>query len=282
MDQVFQVNNGWLVALVAAILFDVTYPLVLAFIVWKRWGVRWRYFFFGAVIFFLFQLITRVPAVLVIQQLIQPQLAASRTLLLIWLIVLVLTAGIFEEVGRYIGYRWFMGRKDKTWVKSVMFGLGHGGLESILLVGGTGLLTLISLLALPNLNPASLPPEQRAAIAQQLAQMNALPVWTPLIGAYERLWTVPIQVAFSVMVLQVFRRGSLVWLWLAILAHALVDFVAVGITTLLPVQGMTQVLLPELAVTIFGIIAIWVIFKLREPPTPAVETPMLNPVNAGQ
>jgi acetoacetyl-CoA synthetase len=43
------------------------------------------------------------------------------------------------------------------------------------------------------------------------------------LAAFERLWTLPIQVAFSILVLQVFTRRSLVWLWLAIGGHALVD-----------------------------------------------------------
>src|SRR5689334_5926286 len=39
------------------------------------------------------------------------------------------TAGLFEEVGRYVGYRFFMRREPKTWSKAVMFGLGHEGLD---------------------------------------------------------------------------------------------------------------------------------------------------------
>jgi uncharacterized membrane protein YhfC len=272
MEQVFQLRSGWLAASIVAILFEILFPLALAIFVHRRFGVSWRYFLFGALIFFLFQIISRAPAVLVIQNLIQPQLQASRPLLFAWLVILSLTAGLFEEGGRYIGYRWLMGREDKTWSKALMYGLGHGGLESILLVGGLSLLTLINLIALSSMNLQTLPEQQRAIITQQLTQLSALPEWTPLVGAYERLFTLPVQVALSVLVLQVFRRGNFWWLWLAILAHAAVDLGAVGLSTMIVLQGMAKILLPEGVVTIFGIIGLWIIWKLRaDVPPPATE-----------
>lgn len=278
MEPIFQLKTGWLVASIAAILFDILFPLALAFIFRRRSGIGWRYFLYGALIFFLFQMITRVPAVQVIQGLLGPQLQASRPLMFAWLFVLCITAGLFEEGGRYIGYRWLMGREDKTWSKAVMYGLGHGGLESILLVGGLSLLSLVGLVALSVTPAQSLPEEQRAAIAQQLAQLNGLPDWTPLVGAYERLFTLPVQVGMSVLVLQVFRRGSLSWLWLAILAHAAVDLVAVGLPAVFSLQGMANLLVPEAAITVFGLLGLWIIWKFREPaPAPVAEPSSIQP-----
>jgi uncharacterized membrane protein YhfC len=268
VEPVFQLSTGWLAASILAILFEILFPLAVAFFVRRRYGLAWRYFLYGALIFFLFQLITRVPAVQVIQGLIGPQLQASRTFLFAWLVVLSLTAGLFEEVGRYVGYRWLMGREDKTWSKAVMYGLGHGGLESILLVGGLSLLTLVNLVALSTMPLQSIPEQQRAAITQQLAQLSALPEWTPLVGAYERFWTLAVQVALSVLVLQVFRRGSLAWLWLAILGHAAVDLGAVGISTMLVLSGTLKILVPEAVVTISGLIGLWIIWKFRSEEAP--------------
>jgi uncharacterized membrane protein YhfC len=282
MNPTFQLRPEMALAYAAAVLFDVAYPLVLAFIARRRLSVGWRYFLYGALIFFLFQLITRVPAVQIIQGLIAPQLQASRVLLFVWIGVLALTAGLFEEVGRYVGYRWLMGREDKTWRKAVMYGLGHGGLESIVLVGGLVLLTLINLIALSNMDLNLLPPAQRTLVQQQLAALSQQPAWLPLVGAYERLWTVPIQVALSVTVLQVFRRGSLVWLWLAIFAHALVDFVTVTIVQFPGLQGMMRIWVPEAIVTLAGLIAVWIIFALREPTSPRVQAVPPNPANGGQ
>jgi uncharacterized membrane protein YhfC len=101
---------------------------------------------------------------------------------------------------------------------------------------------------------------------QGLAAIAAQPGWAPLLGAWERLWTLPLHVALSLMVLQVFRRGSLRWLWLAILAHALVDLVAAGITPILQLSGMPALLVPEAIVTVVGLLSLWAIWALRDRP----------------
>lgn len=269
----FQLSPVRIGLTVFAIIFEVLFPLVLALIARRRLGVGWRYFGFGALIFFLFQLISRVPATIAIQAVIGPQLQASRTAQLIWLVLLSFTAGLFEEVGRYIGYRWLMKNEQKTWPKAVMYGLGHGGLESMLLVGGLTLIGLINLLVLPSIPLNTLPEAQRAQVTQQLAAVAAQPDWIALLGAWERMWTLPVHVALSVLVLQVFRRNNLRWLWLAIGAHALVNLVAVGTPVVLGLEGLNALLVPELIVTIFGAIGLWVIWRLREGPEVAEMEP---------
>jgi uncharacterized membrane protein YhfC len=268
MNQPIQISNGWVAAMIAALLFDILYPLALGLFARRRLSVSWRYFGYGALIFVLFQLISRVPITLAIQALIASQLQASRVALLAWIAISALTAGIFEELGRYVGYRWLMKREQKTWAKGVMYGLGHGGIESMLLIAGLVAVTLIQVLALARTDLSTLPltPEQRALAAQQLAAIAAQPGWAPLLGAWERLWTLPLHVALSLIVLQVFRRGSLRWLWLAILVHALVDLVAAGITPILQLSGMAALLVPEAIVTVVGLLSLWAIWALRDRP----------------
>jgi len=259
------VNSGFLVGMVAAVIFVVVYPLVLAVVAHRRLHVGWRYLAYGAIVFFVFQLATRVPAVQLIQSAIGEQLKASPALMWTWLVILALTAGLFEEVGRYIGYRVFMGREDKTWPKAIMYGLGHGGLESIVLVGALTLVGLINLWSISSGGLSQLPEDQRALATQQLQAINSQPGWAALLSAWERLWTVPIQVAFSVIVLQVFRRGKLIWLLWAVLGHAFVDLVAVGLQQLLG-PGFGSSLVIEGVVGLFGLVAVWIIWRLRDAP----------------
>ena len=265
MPSTFHLDAGWLASSVIAIAFAILYPLVLAFIAHRRLNISWKYFGYGALIFFLFQIISRVPIVTALGGVLAPQLRASRVFLYIWLAVLALTAGLFEEVGRYVGYRWLMRREEKTWSKAVMYGIGHGGLESMVLIAGLGLLTLLNLIVLSSINLNSLPASQHDQVVQQLKALSAQPGWFPLIALWERLWTLPVQVALSVIVLQVFRRNNIGWLWLAILAHAVVDFVPVA---LLQVLGASTgvYLLVELIVAIFGATGVLVIWKLRDRP----------------
>jgi hypothetical protein len=93
----------------------------------------------------------------------------------------------------------------------------------------------------------------------------------PLLGAWERLWTIPLHVALSVLVLQVFLRGSLRWLGLAILAHTLVDLLAAGATPILQLRGMPALLVPEAIVTVIGLLSLWVVWALRDRPTADTE-----------
>ncbi|MFO7171145.1 MAG: YhfC family glutamic-type intramembrane protease [Chloroflexota bacterium] len=268
MTQQFTVSNLWIASAVAAILFDILYPIGLALLVRRRLGVGWRYFGYGALIFALFQILTRVPAVQLIQAQIAPQLQESRPLLFAWLAALSLSAGVFEEVGRYVGYRWLMRREEKTWSKAVMYGVGHGGIEAMVLVAGLALLGLVNLVALSSLDLSTLPisDEQRAQVEAQLAAVQSLPGWTPLLGAWERLWTVPFHVMLSVLVLQVFRRAQIWWLLLAIGVHALLNLAAVGLPEALGLEGLAELLLPEAIIAVAGLVSVWVVWRLRDEP----------------
>lgn len=262
----FHLNLAWAIAEAVAVGFAIAYPIVLAIVASTRLRVSWRYFLWGALVFFVFQVILRLPWVTVIGALYGKQIAASPALLWGWLTILVVTAALFEEVGRYIGYRVLMRKEEKTWSKAVMYGLGHGGIESILLVGVGGALTLLNLVILSAMNLNTLPAAQRDTVAHQLAALAAQPGWFPLLGAWERLWTVPVHVALSVLVLQVFRRGHIGWLWLAIPGHIVVDGVTVALAQgLVPRVGLVNGdLMIEGLIAVFGVVAIWIIWRLRE------------------
>jgi uncharacterized membrane protein YhfC len=264
------IGAGWIASEAITIAFAILFPVVLAIVLERRLHVPhgWRYIGLGALIFVLFQVISRVPAIEVAQAILAPQLKASAPLLWTWLVILALTAGLFEEVGRYVGYRWFMRHEEKTWSKAILYGAGHGGIESILLVGFLGALTLTNVLLLPTIDLSQLSPDQRKSIVDQFGAVAAQPGWLPLLGAYERICGITFHIAMSVVVLQVFRRGQIRWLWIAVAAHALYDFVAVAIGQALPALGVHDVVVTDLtaeaAVTVGAAIALWAIFALRD------------------
>ena len=263
MTHLTQPGIAWFVAAVITALFAIFYPIVLAIALSKRLRVDAHYAGYGALIFFLFQVISRIPLVQILGWVLAPQLKSSQLVLMLWLVALALTAGLFEEIGRYIGYRWLMRREQKTWEKAVLYGVGHGGLESILLVGlsllGTIAIALVFLFVPLTILPAS----QRAPLTQQYAALAALPGWYPLLGLWERLWTLPVHIGLSVVVLQVFQRGRLRWLWWAVLAHAVVDFSVVAVQLPLRDHPLAVALVPEALVAVFGALALWVIWALR-------------------
>jgi uncharacterized membrane protein YhfC len=264
---------------VVAMIFVIAYPLLVAGIVHKKLRVGWKYFWFGVLVFLVSQLLTRLPLVTVLQRtvfasLLRTSLAFDWT----WLVILALTAGLFEEIGRYLGYRIFMGRETKTWSKAVMFGIGHESLEAIVLVGGQIALSLLSIVLLSAINLNSLPTGQRQSFIQQLATMNAQPVWLPLQAAWGRLWSVPLQVALSVLVLQVFRRQQGRWLFLAILFHALTDFLTGAIPQVFGANATSDLLVAGM-LCVFGLLGLWIIWRLRESDDPAPAEKEIAPLS---
>jgi hypothetical protein len=63
-------------------------------------------------------------------------------------------------------------------------------------------------------------------------------------------------ISLALLVLQVFQRGSMRWLWIAILAHTLVDLLADSVTLILQLSGMTALLVPEAIVTVLGALSL--------------------------
>lgn len=254
-----------------AIAFEIIFPLVVGYVIHRRFGVRWRIFLYGALVFLLSQLLTRIPLVQLIQSFIAPALQSSQTLLYAWFAALAISAGLFEEIGRYLGYR-FLLKNDRTWQASLMYGAGHGGLESMLLIGGLAILGLVNVIALSttDFSQLNLPPEQLAQIEQARRQIQALDWWTPLLGAYERFITIFFHIALSVLVLQTFLRRSLLWLVIAIAYHALIDFGAVVLAQLV---GTAWV---EVALTVTFPVSLAIIYLFRpisRPDNPSLAAP---------
>jgi len=269
MPSTLHIPPALVITTALAVVFVIGYPLALGVIVHKKLAVGWNYFWFGALVFLVSQLLTRTPIVTVLQATVLTRLLLTSTAFTwIWLLLLAISAGLFEEVGRYAGYRLLLRREPKTWAKAVMFGLGHGGLESIVVVGGQIVLTAINTIMLSTIDVSTLPAAQRQGVLQLFAAINAEPFWLPLLAAWERLWTIPLQVALAVMVVQVFRRQQMRWLWLAILFHALVDFVAGALPQAFG-HSLAITLLVEGIVCVFGLISAWIIWRLREPGDPA-------------
>jgi uncharacterized membrane protein YhfC len=85
-------------------------------------------------------------------------------------------------------------------------------------------------------------------------------------------------VALSVLVLQVFRRRQIRWLYLAILFHTLIDFVSAALPQAFG-HSTSISLLVEGIICVFGLLGVWIIWHLREPgePSSTTEEPLSQP-----
>lgn len=245
----------------------VAIPILLGIFLSRRFKLGWRLWWIGAATFVLSQ-IGHIPFNILVGQLFNSGVLltpSEQYALLFQSVFLGLSAGFWEEGTRYVVYRWWA-KDARTWSRGLMLGAGHGGIEAIIL-GILVLVTYIAMIAIRNIDLSGLvPPEQL-----QLAQNGVAAYWSAnwydsLLGAVERSFSVTIQLALSIIVLQVFTRRHLYWLWIAIAWHALVDAVSVYLIS------TSSVYITELSIAMFALISLGFIFLLRQPePAPGIE-----------
>jgi uncharacterized membrane protein YhfC len=222
---------------------EILIPFGLGFMLRRRLGVSWRWFLVGAVMFL--ASLVRFPLNQYVSSAVLTQGYGNTMTMLILAAFPSLTAGIFEEGARYIAYRYVIeahGLKE-----GLMYGAGHGGIESVFIVG-VNVLTMGVLLLV---NSSSLPQPILVSILMS-------PAYLPLVGLYERLGSMTLQIGLSVMVLEYFRRKDVRYLAGAVALHFLVDFVALATLR----YGWVY---PELALTVAALMmGYWMLRKVRD------------------
>lgn len=243
-------------------------PIVLWFYFTRKFSLPWRLVLAGAVTFIAAQVL-HIPLVAALGSLLQ------NSSLVVNAIILGLLAGVFEETARYILFKFIL-KNTKSWKEGILIGLGHGGVEALLL-GILAALGFIAMIGYRNIDLStvpSIPADQLELARQQVDAYWSAPWYVALLGFVERIFAIGLHLSFSVMVLYsvVFRRP--LWFWLALLWHALVDAVAVYVVQevgILEVEGIVAVL---------ALISLWIVFRLRqsfsddEPRLPETETVM--------
>lgn len=239
------------VSIIAVTMFNVAAVTLgtLAVMLWlRRRGGRWRDFFLGAGIFFLFamvleqmlhQLVLRSPA--------GPTLQGS-----VWLTGLYggLAAGVFEEVGRFCAFKLVL-RGQRERITALSYGIGHGGGEAFLLLGMTYINNLILMFTLSN--GGVLPP----ALDSAVRGLAAVPVTAYLWALFERIPAVAFHMSASVLVFAAAKQPGKLWLLpAAILLHALLDFTAIVCNAYLPLPVL------ELLITVFALAVVWLGYRV--------------------
>lgn len=203
-------------------------PIALGIYLTRRFNLGWRLWGIGAATFVLSQA-GHIPFNSGLNILLKDSILTTLPkgqLLIVSAIIAGLSAGLWEEGARYITYRWWA-KDARSWRKGIMLGAGHGGIEAVIF----GLLVLVTYFVMVSARTGGFPSITQAdqlALAQQ--QFNAYwsaPWYATLLGAVERAFTIPVQITLSVLVLQVFTRGQIRWLWFAIGWHTVVDAISV-------------------------------------------------------
>lgn len=208
----------------------VSFILPLAFLVGyalrhKKQGI-WSAWLLGTLGFFVPQILIRLPILTGLSQL-SGFAAFAQTHPALYGFGLAFTAGLFELAGRYAVARVL--KKNLTYRRALAAGLGHGGIEAILI---TGLAYLSNVVILVMLQTGGFDAvlTQTGDASQLLAARDALvnTHWALfLLAGYERLLAMTCHVAMSMMVCYgVHTNRVLPWTLGCLAVHTCMDFIA--------------------------------------------------------
>lgn len=218
-----QISIISLLALCFSGLIAIIVPLILMHIFHKR-GSKYKFFFAGIITFFVFALILEQLMHFVVFNIFD----LFQDKVLSYYIYAGLAAGVFEETGRLIIIK-IMSRKHMTKIDSLMLGAGHGGCESILILGITYVLNIV-LIFLVQFGVI-----KDSSIIESISNLWNTPSILFLIAGFERIMAIALHIALSVIVYKAVSEHKYIFFVVAILIHALVDMVTVMLSDMFSV-----------------------------------------------
>ena len=237
---VFFMGISSILAILFTLALSIALPIGLM-LYFRQKGGKWTTFLIGAGTFILFAMILEST----LHNLLS--LTPLFTILQgnIWLYGLYggLAAGVFEETGRLLAFKLFL-KNEQEPITALSYGIGHGGVEAILLVG----LTMVNNLALAAI--ASAGGTTDPAVLELAEQLTSTPAGMYLWAAFERFGAIILHLSLSVLVLAAVRVPGKKWMFPgAIFIHAAADFIAVVSNAYLPVAA-TEIIVMVFAVMV--------------------------------
>ena len=179
-----------------------------------------------------------------------------------------LMAGLFEETGRFLSMKYLLKKEPTETKPGVSYGLGHGGVEMLILFGFS-MISVLTMAVMVNAGQtdtllAKTPEASQAALTAQFEQLKTTSAGTYLYGLWERLSAITLHLGLSILVWAAVRKGGK-WLWLfpaAILLHALVDALAVILSKSASIL-VIELIVMALAIAVAGLA--WLIARKAFP-----------------
>ena len=222
-----------------AIIITLFITLIAPVIVWIIYGVKnkgkgvWKALALGAAGFVLLQMIIRMP-ILNIVSLIPGFGTFVAEYYVVYCLILAFTAALFEVVARFSVAKIL--QKKINYEQGVAAGLGHGGIEAILIVGMTYINNLLYAIMINSgtfaqtIEAVAATDTTGTAEAQLLAIQASLveaPSYLFYLAGYERVLTVIFHTAMSLLVCYlVYKKKAVLGVGIAFVMHFLVDFIA--------------------------------------------------------
>lgn len=254
-------NIPLFITYVLSLLVMVGLPVLLAFFVTHYFKVSWWVVLAGVLTFLASQAV-HYPAVNGINALFNNgtlPIPSDKWVPVVNGVIGGLLAGICEETARWVGFK-VLRKKADRYGSALALGVGHGGMESILLaVMGTGATLFTVLFYNPGAQIAN--GVSTSEVQNMLSQIGLF--WTTpwhngLLPGVERIIALSTQIFLSTLVWKAVVDRSFMWFLLAVLYHAVVDAVAVFLSQIgwsyWAVEGVLSIFL---VLNIFLIYRFW-------------------------
>lgn len=221
------VSQWSIIFMIMTIIISVAVPIIALIYFKKTKRMTWKPVLVGILIFIIFsQILEKLLHVYMLQLNVQTAEWLKNPYL--YALYGGLAAALFEEGGRLFGYLYLL-KKYRAWKDGIAYGIGHGGMEAIL-IGGVGSIQYITFSFLINSGGfnqvLSTPNAPVAALTTFKNHLLHDPSYYYLLGSFERLFAFILQLALSVLVLYAVKKRKAIIFWLAVLIHFIVDFLA--------------------------------------------------------
>ena len=228
MDSGQIISNSVIIMMGVAGLISFLFPLSLAIYFYKKYKISFKSLAVGALVFLVFQLLTRIPLLQVVESAFS---FSTMVPIFIYYFLLSFSAGLFEEFGRFLAFSTLL-KKNHSYPDGLSYGIGHGGFEAVSLVGLSMVNNIIlSVLINSGQFESTLGPvvgmEQVGALKEIFVNLKVSDLF---FSGIERVIAIIAHIGFTFIVLNGFNKGKKwMYLWIAIFAHTLFNIVAVSL-----------------------------------------------------
>lgn len=221
------VSVGSVIGMMFSMVIAFGLPIGLYIYLWRKKKAAFFSFATGLIIFIIFALFLENIVHSIV-------FAATGNLisgnLLFYALYGALMAALFEETGRFLGIKYIM-RNHLTKENALMYGVGHGGIEAMFLLGITSINNLANAMMINdgsmNQLLADLDESVRQSTTQSLSVLWETPSSVFFMAGFERMIAICLQISLSVLIYRAVKEKSGRWYWAAFGAHFAVDFIAV-------------------------------------------------------
>lgn len=240
-----------ILAMAVSLVLSVGLPVALFIVLKVKTKAKVTDLLLGAVTFVLFAMVLEQLLHTVMYGVFGEKLTGNR-----WLYAIYggIAAAVFEECGRLVTMKFFL-KKRLNRETALMYGVGHGGIEA-LLIGGLACISNLATVALINgggleATLAGLDETAQASFMTTVSQLCTLPPYMFLMVGMERVTAVVLQIALSYLVYLAVRYHRWGFFAAAMGIHFAVDAVTVILSSCLPIPALEAILMAAVAVIAF-------------------------------